>query len=46
MVEGNAGFLLIDNVRAALCPQLLVATTESVPVVNAEPMVSEILLVP
>lgn len=46
MVLGVAGFLLIVSERAALCPQLLVPTTDSVPLVNAAPMVNEMLLVP
>ena len=46
MADGVAGFLLKPNVRAALCPQVLTARTDSVPVVNDAPMLNEMLLVP
>jgi hypothetical protein len=46
MVDGVAGFLLNPKVRAALWPQLLTAITDKVPVVNALPMLNEMLLVP
>jgi hypothetical protein len=46
MADGVAGFLLKPSVRAALCPQLLTARTDKVPVVNELPMLKEMLLVP
>ena len=46
MVDGVAGFLLKPSVRAALCPQLLTARNDKVPVVNALPILNEMLLVP
>jgi len=46
IADGVTGFLLKPKVRAALCPQLLTARTDSVPDANALPMLSEMLLVP
>ena len=46
MVEGVGGIRVKDKVRAVLCPQLLVATTDNVPLVKDAPTVREILVVP
>jgi hypothetical protein len=46
MAAGAVGFFDNENVRAALWPQLLTARTETDPLVKAEPMVSEIDVVP
>ena len=46
MVDGVTGFLLRPKVRAALCPQLLTARTESVPLVKLDAALNVIVLVP
>jgi hypothetical protein len=46
MVEGVAGLLLMVVLLNALCPQLLLALTDSVPEVNELLTVREMLLVP
>jgi hypothetical protein len=46
MADGVGVFLLNANVRAALCPQLLNARTDKLPLTNEAPMLKEILLLP
>jgi len=46
MVDGVAGFLFKPNERAELCPQLLTARTESVPLLKLEAALNVMELVP
>jgi hypothetical protein len=46
MVEGVVGFRLKPNVREALCPQLLTARTERVPLLKLEAALNVMELVP